>query len=46
VILHWLMMRAVNQIGDEGAIRVAQALEHNSTLTSFNIGGMDQLLQM
>ena len=37
---------ADRSLRDEGATRVAQALEHNSTLTSLAIGGMDQLLQM
>ena len=34
---------ADSSLQDEGATRVAQALEHNSTLTSLDIGGMDQL---
>ena len=39
-------MGAGNSLRDEGATRVAQALEHNSTLTSLAIGCMDQLQQM
>ena len=37
---------ADSSLRDEGGTRVAQALEHNSTLTSLALSCMDQLLRM